>query len=208
MSVIALLGDSFFDNASYIGQNEKSVLEQLQDSLSSGSSVNLMAIDGSVTEEVVRQIESIPSATTHLVISSGGNDALRSRDSLLMAHSTEALLNMLATVQEDFGIIYMRLLTAAKKTQLPTVVCTIYDAIPGLSREEKTLLSIFNDVILTQVSRAGFPVIDLRSLCIDAKDFSEISPIEPSVQGGMKIARRIAEIVTHFDFRSKRTVIY
>ena len=118
--------------------------------------------------------------------------------------STETL----TLLQQEFRIAYERLISAAKKTRLPTLVCTIYDSVPGLSSIEKTLLSIFNDVIVFQASRAGFPIIDLRSLCTDPKDYSEVSPVEPSSQGGMKIAKRIAKIVQNHDFDVRSTTVY
>ena len=43
-------------------------------------------------------------------------------------------------------------------------------------------------LILRAAAEAGLPVIDLRLVCAAAADYSAISPIEPSVQGGAKIA--------------------
>jgi len=44
------------------------------------------------------------------------------------------------------------------------------------------------------------PVIDLRTVCSEAGDYSDVSPIESSGQGGAKIAQVIAEIVGRHDF--------
>jgi hypothetical protein len=43
-------------------------------------------------------------------------------------------------------------------------------------------------------------VIDLRIVCDQAKDYSDVSPIEPSGQGGAKIAQVIADVVALHDF--------
>jgi hypothetical protein len=43
---------------------------------------------------------------------------------------------------------------------------------------------------------ARLPIIDLRSVCTEAEDYSEISPIEPSDQGGGKIAKAIRAWLT------------
>jgi len=63
-------------------------------------------------------------------------------------------------------------------------------------------LPMFNDCILRQAAQAGLPVIDLRVLCQDRTDFSALSPIEPSVKGGKKIAKAIVEITQSYPFKS------
>ncbi|MDH3639394.1 MAG: SGNH/GDSL hydrolase family protein, partial [Gammaproteobacteria bacterium] len=72
------------------------------------------------------------------------------------------------------------------------VCCTVYDRIPGLEYEALTALSLFNEVILREALRLKIPIIDLRLICTERGDFSELSPIEPSKQGGDKIAAVIA----------------
>jgi hypothetical protein len=76
-----------------------------------------------------------------------------------------------------------------------TVVCTVYDSIPGLDPVERTGLCLFNDVILREAFRAGVPVLDLRLVCTEPSDYSRASPIEPSVPGGGKIARAVNRLV-------------
>lgn len=201
---IVLLGDSIFDNARYV-PSEQPVIEQLQSVLPQGSTSTLLAVDGSVTLDVVKQVERVRQHASHLIVSSGGNDALHA--SLLLEQSGRPL-EVLADTQDEFRLNYRRLLQALKKTSKPTAVCTIYDSIPHLGREKKAALSIFNDVIIFEASRVGFPVIDLRPLCNEESDYSALSPIEPSSKGGMKIAKRIAAVVQKFDFRFPRTVLF
>ena len=141
-------------------------------------------------------------------MSSGGNDALQAKSVIYSSRSTEALLEALTMVQHEFRIGYEVLIAAARRTALPTVVCTIYSSVPGLIPIEKTLLSVFNDVIIFEASRAGFPIIDLRSVCTDPKDYSEISPIEPSAQGGMRTRSEYARVVQEHDFGTQRTTLY
>ena len=90
----------------------------------------------------------------------------------------------------------------------PTAVCTVYDAVPGLGAAEKTALASFNEIILREAFVRGLPVIDLRLICTLPGDYSPLSPIEPSVLGGAKIARVIAEVATQHNFRESRSVIY
>jgi len=71
---IALLGDSIFDNGLYV-PDEPAVIDQLRSILPSGANATVLAVDGSVTADVVKQLKLIPDDVTHVVISSGGNDA-------------------------------------------------------------------------------------------------------------------------------------
>ena len=49
-------------------------------------------------------------------------------------------------------------------------------------------------------------MIDLRLIIDDGADYA--NDIEPSVEGGAKIARAIATLVTTADFKQRRSVIY
>ncbi|HVL14517.1 MAG TPA: hypothetical protein VM529_18230, partial [Gemmata sp.] len=51
---------------------------------------------------------------------------------------------------------------------------------------------------------AGIPLIDLRVICNDANDYSPLSPIEPSVAGGAKIAGSICRMLAVHDFAARR----
>src|SRR5579864_3324924 len=99
MSMVALLGDSVFDNAPYVSEGEKCLSEQLESLLQRGSTVSLLAVDGSITNDVIKQIKSVPRATTHLAVSSGGNDALQARGILYASRSPDALLKTLTSIQ-------------------------------------------------------------------------------------------------------------
>lgn len=109
----------------------------------------------------------------------------------LPADSVYSALVSLAEMQELFHRAYRKMLRAVLARQKPTVVCTIYDAVPGLSREARTALSLFNDVICREAMAAEVSVVDLRVLLCEKEDFSVISPIEPSAKGGEKIARAL-----------------
>lgn len=78
------------------------------------------------------------------------------------------------------------------QAQRPVLVCTIYDAVPGLTTTLKTALSVFNDVITPEAMRCDWTVVDLRELLCDSADYSAVSPIEPSEQGGQKLAQALA----------------
>jgi predicted S18 family serine protease len=45
-------------------------------------------------------------------------------------------------------------------------------------------------------------------VCDDPGDYSPLSPIEPSAQGGAKIAALVARVVTGHDFARRECVVY
>lgn len=208
MGHIILLGDSIFDNASYV-PGRPPVVEQLRRSLPPGWRASLLAVDGHVTSDVPHQLADLPADATHLVVSAGGNDALGETGILHdQADTVAKALHLLHEVQTRFLRDYQRMMQALSAIDKPTALCTIYDAVPGLGSAERTALGLFNEIILREAFRAGLPVIDLRLLCHDSSDYSPLSPIEPSVSGGAKIARVIAEVATRHDFGPRRSVIY
>jgi hypothetical protein len=54
-------------------------------------------------------------------------------------------------------------------------------------------IGAFNSLILHLAETRGVPVIRLDLTCTDKNDFSEVSPIEPSSQGGQKIVDAILQ---------------
>lgn len=85
---VVLLGDSIFDNEVYVGEGNLSVLEQMVLALSSPENpvnqqgtATLLAQDGAVIGAVEEsQLVKIPADATHLVLSVGGNNALKQFD--------------------------------------------------------------------------------------------------------------------------------
>lgn len=196
MPHVILLGDSIFDNAAYV-QGGPDVITHLRGRLPEGWQGTLAAIDGSTTEDMSTQYGRVPADATHLVLSIGGNDALMNIDILdRRASSSAEVLGMLADVRDAFGARYGEVLHALRRHALPLTLCTIYEGSfpdPGMQRLARTALTVFNDVILRCAIRSGLPVIDLRLVCNDPADYA--NPIEPSVQGGAKIADAIVRAV-------------
>jgi len=126
VSYVALVGDSVFDNAAYVSGGSD-VRQQLSSLLPLGSQTTLLARDGAVISEAVSQVQHLPRDATHVVISAGGNDALRESGILDQpAESVAAAVEMLAAIQNAFGQAYAGLLDAVTSTGLPAAVCTIY----------------------------------------------------------------------------------
>lgn len=209
MSHVVLLGDSIFDNAAYVAGGPD-VVEQLRERLPAGSQATLCAVDGAVTRDVPRQLECISSEATHLVVSVGGNDALGHSGVLDQgARSVAEAVWRLADIREEFGRNYGSMLEQVLRLGLPVAVCTIYDGRfpdPRQQRLGVTALTIFNDAITRHAFRRGLDLIDLRLIFDTDRDYA--NPIEPSVQGGAKIAAAIANMVAEQDLAPRRSVVF
>ena len=189
---VVLLGDSIFDNAAYV-RGGPDVVTQLQDMLPAGSHATLLAVDGDVTAGVVYQLERLPADATHLVLSVGGNDALGHVGLLARPARVGAeVLEWFADAVDAFEREYTRLLDHIVGLGLPLVVCTIYNGNLDASQRHaaRAAVAIFDDAIQRAARARGLPVIELRFVCTEPADYA--NPIEPSVQGGAKIAGSIA----------------
>lgn len=211
MRHVFLLGDSIFDNAPYVPKGCE-VQAQLQAMLGDGHRVILLARDSDVLADVKTQadrLQDMPPELTNVVVSCGGNDVLG-----LVGHmqsSVKSVLEaaeLLASWQAEFRIEYRRMLDEVLAWGLPVAIATIYDGVPGLSPGLRTALAVFNDVILREAAARRLPVLDLRLVCAHPADYSPASPIEPSQQGGRKIAAAIAELVRSEDISVLRTVVF
>lgn len=210
MGHVILLGDSVFDNGAYVGRGEPDVVRQLRDRLPAGWGATLAAVDGAVIGGVPRQLERLPPGATHLVVSVGGNDALRRQDVLeVRARSVAEGLLALAEVRDGFARGYQAMLEAVLARGLPTAICTIYDPHfpdPARQRVAVAALALFNDIITREAFARGLPLVDLRLICAEDADYA--NPIEPSARGGAKIAGAIAELVTEHDFAPRRSGVF
>lgn len=208
MSHVVLLGDSIFDNASYV-PDRPPVIEQVRRGLPTNWKGTLVAVDGHTVEDVASQLPRIPSDATHFILSVGGNDALgASRLLHERAGTVRDALAMLAEALGDFSAAYAEMLKSVLALGKPTAICTIYDAVPLLGDAERAALAGFNDVISRAAGIAGIPLIDLRIICNHVDDYSPLSPIEPSVVGGAKIADAICRAVTTHDFAKRVCAVY
>jgi len=151
---IILLGDSVFDNAAYVDRNPD-VVRQLGQMLPQGRKATLLARDGAVISEIGSQLRGLPSDATHLVISVGGNDALR--ESGVLESSALSVADALE-IGDGFGRAYDSMLTEVSRVGLPTAVCTIYEPrFPEAPRRKlaATALTLLNDKITRQAFARG-----------------------------------------------------
>ncbi len=207
MTHAVLLGDSVFDNGAYV-RGSPDVVRQLR-ALLPGGRATLLAVDGAVLVDVPRQLAGLPEDATHLVVSAGGNDALRASGVLEgPARSMPEALDRLAAAQDHFRAEYRAMLDAVLACGHPTAICTIYDPRypdPVRRRLAATALAILNDVVTREAAARSLTLLDLRVLCGEDADFA--NPIEPSVQGGEKITAAIAAFLRE-EHRQARSIIF
>lgn len=196
MPHVVLLGDSIFDNGVYTGGGPD-VITQLRGELPAPWRATLLAVDGAVTRDLPAQLKRLPADATHLVVSMGGNDALSHSHVLNTRVSSSAeALHLLAEATKGFESDYRRALSALQHTGLPLTLCTIYNGHfddPDYQRIASTALTPFNDAIIRQGLLQGLDVIELRLVCAAPAHFA--NPIEPSSQGGARIARAIRQVL-------------
>ena len=153
----------------------------------------MVAMDGSTTADLERQLLRVPGDASHLVISIGGNDALMDSDLLnTPVRSTSETLELFSRRLREFQRRYASAIDAALELGKLTTVCTIYEGNlgPEEARIARVALMTFNDIILRAAFARRVPVIDLRFFCTEPADYA--NPIEPSGPGGRKIAEAIA----------------
>jgi len=205
---ITLLGDSILDNKAYTRQ-ERCVTEHLRSKLQSCScTVTNCAEDGAVMDDVCLQLGRIPDSSTVLVLSAGGNDALKQLQSLESEPRIGNLCSKIGWIRQEFRSRYAEMLHSILQKDLPLVACTVYyprfqsrKGLGGYSWWEALVLQIIscigvffiNLVIKAECRRQGLPIIDLARVFNHAQDYA--NPIEPSVFGGDKISNNIIHVL-------------
>ena len=86
-------------------------------------------------------------------------------------------------------------------------MCTIYTGAlePERAAVARLGIALFNDVILRNAMNLGLDIVELRAVCTEPADYA--NPIEPSDQGGWKIARAVARSIgatSHADTKPVR----
>jgi hypothetical protein len=202
MKRIVLLGDSIIDNGAYVRPGEPDVARQLQERLP-GATVVKRALDGAKVDDVLRTQLNDLTSEAFIVLSVGGNNALEHIGLLEESSKVKFLeaLNKLWDIRKGYESKYRRLMERiAEKQPDPTkvTVMTIYDPCfvgSGYPEEyqkaAEAAVSMFNDVIQREAAGMGYTVMELRELFTDKGDYA--NPIEPSAQGGDKIAEALAE---------------
>jgi hypothetical protein len=118
-------------------------------------------------------------------------------------------LDRLASVRDRFARSYATMLDAVRGAGLPTAIATIYSgAAPAAEFQERAAiaLTVLNDCITREASARGLPILDLRVIFSRFEDYA--NPIEPSADGGKKLASAIARLVREHDFSAGRCTLF
>jgi hypothetical protein len=196
MTHVALLGDSTFDNASYVRPGED-VMALLRQQVEPGLKLTLLARDGARLADVPEQLARLPNDVTDLIVSIGGNDALAA--AILLGErvrTIEDAVTRLASLRLDFAHRYGSMLELVLRRRLKTALATIYEphfSEPSMRAAVGGALPLFNDVITRLTFRHRLSLLDLRLVCNDSEDFT--SGIEPSAHGSHKIATALAHLL-------------
>jgi hypothetical protein len=196
---IVLLGDSIFDNAAYT-HGGPDVVTHLRRLLPHSWEATLCAVDGATTAGLAAQLTRVPEDASHFVIAIGGNDALHNSDLLSLRVSSSAqALEIFADRITVFERAYRTAMALALRLGRHTAICTVYNGAlePGRSTIARVGLALFNDVILRTAVDLRLDALELRSVCTEPADYA--NAIEPSGQGGLKIARAIGRLVGALD---------
>ena len=192
---VFLIGDSIIDNVVYVMPPGQSVLGHLF-SLEPDWDFNQRAIDGDTTVDVLnRQLDDPIDAPA--VLSIGGNDLLR-RLEILTSQDRKLSVDLLEELHAEVGAFQKRHKEILSHFQKTALICTIYNPVfskdpelEPLQQAAEVVIALFNDVIQQNSRRAGFDLLELRDIFTEEDDFA--NPIEPSDQGGLKLAKEIVK---------------
>jgi hypothetical protein len=196
MMHVVLLGDSTFDNASYVPPGQD-VTSQLTRQVQLGVKIALLAKDGAQVSDIAEQLSRAPRDASHLVLSIGGNDAFAA--SVLLrerVNTIEDSVSRLARMRHEFARQYESMLDLVLRRRIRTALSTIYEPhfdSPTMRAAVGGALPLFNDVITRLAFRHALSLLDLRLICDEAEDFT--SGIEPSAQGSRKIATAVGHLL-------------
>ena len=199
---LVLLGDSIIDNKTYVLDGELSVLEHIKSKTE--TPVMQLALDGATTDDVINsQIQAIPFGTSHIVLSIGGNDLLNEIAFLMEDFKytpnqvLERCQSLIAPITQKYESIVSKLQTTCRANLL---LCTVYEGnlegsvmYDDIAISSRAMLSLFNDSVYKVHNLFGIGVLELRHIFTDKEDYA--NPIEPSHQGGGKLADKIIEWV-------------
>ena len=198
---ILLFGDSVIDNKYYVGENENSVLEHLQN-ISNDEFIQI-ALDGDTTRDVLDkqlQVSTIKDASK-IILSVGGNDLLQNLSFLYKSNFenvNEGLICLQNQIFQPLTERYEAIVKVLSSYRANLLLCTVYegdlgrtDEFRGVLDSSKIMASSFNDIVYKTAKKFNADVLELRQILTESDDYA--NPIEPSHTGGEKLANAITE---------------
>lgn len=200
---ILLFGDSIIDNKYYVGENENSVLEHLQN-ISNDEFIQI-ALDGDTTRDVLDkqlQVSTIKDASK-IILSVGGNDLLQNLSFLYKSNFENVNEGFICLQNQIFQPLterYEAIVKVLSSYRANLLLCTVYegdlgrtDEFRGVLDSSKIMASSFNDIVYKTAKKYQADVLELRHIFTSSEDFA--NPIEPSHIGGEKLAKAIIKWV-------------
>ena len=198
---LVLVGDSIFDNGTYVDLGQDDVTAHLKRKLAPLDwTLDMRAVDGAVASHIESQLATRRVVTPcTFVLSVGGNDALGYLNMVQDTAADKSVASVLMgfnEIREGFRRSYTGALDRILAHDQPLIVCTIYN--PNYPEADiqalaETGLSFFNDVIAEEALCRKLPIIDLREVCSMPEAFA--NPIEPSEFGGDVITDAIISLL-------------
>ena len=215
--MIALLGDSVFDNENYV-KSKKEAVESVIRKL--GYECKLYAVDGAIISSVYSQIEKLKSESetkNKIVLSVGGNNALSSLN--LLYNNMHLPMNEIFSVLKEFLLEFEKEIQnlyshLSKKFEgQPIFITNIY--YPCFEFKDRNLffnsikegghhlkilkvVDVLNGIIKVRAEEFSFKLIDINSAFNKKKYYA--NEIEPSYQGSKLLAELIINEIWVFLF--------
>jgi lysophospholipase L1-like esterase len=185
---LVLLGDSIFDNPQMIHHYLRKHLQH---------PVTLVARGGSVSAQIHAQIPYVPRDATHLVVSVGGNDALRIAFSLGVSITS---MFQLPTRVSAFEADYEHAVSELKRLHKPVLLVLPYNPClpdPTMSWIARMGLPLFHNAMKRVAKKHDCAVLDLRTVINHEQPdlYAPGDPIHPSREGSVRIAAAIMEAI-------------
>jgi len=140
--------------------------------------ITLLAVDGALTSDIHRQLESIPEKPTSVFLSCGSGEFCDETNDLneIDFTSMESVQEFMAD-KEKFAA--QRHKTKIARSKFRASYASLIDKIAEKCKS----------------ARRNIPVINLGALLHKPEDFSTVSPIRPSACGGQNIVAKVMEII-------------
>lgn len=180
---IVLIGDSILNNSVYVFENE-SVPELIKKQLDKKRELYNFAKDGATIQNCYSQLKNISENVylqkTSVFVSAGGNDILNSRDNI----SSEFVDNLFEK--------YIRLLEEISK-QFPDaniIVLNLYYPLKPSYTIFHPAIKQWNQLLEDNHLAKGYSILRIDEIIVSEDDI--VYDVEPSLQGGQKIADAIS----------------
>ena len=201
---VALLGDSVFDNRSYVKFDHEDVEHVLK---ASCVDCELYAVDGAVISSIKYQLDEMKKELENIssiFLSVGGNNGLSALHLIFQNLSTEDFFN---SFQKQLDNLYSEIYRITKSRNIPVHVLNVYYPCFDFSgarmleqirnpQYRNTIIQNadkLNGIIKETANKYSFGLIDINSAFNNPQYYA--NEIEPSYEGSKLLTRLIGEVL-------------